>query len=70
MTLFPIGTVIRLIRLARGGSRQALLCLVAFVAGIACIAVGAIFGTTIGLIVGAVLCAVGFAGSRPGISWL
>jgi integral membrane sensor domain MASE1 len=70
MTLFPFGALLRLIRLARHGSRRALSSLLAFVLGLGLIIASAIIGSTVGTVVGAVLFAVGYAGSRPGFSWL
>jgi hypothetical protein len=55
MTFFPLGTILRLFRLARRGSRRALLFLLAFLGGLALIVLGAIAGSTILAVIGAVL---------------
>jgi uncharacterized membrane protein YjfL (UPF0719 family) len=65
MTLFPIGTLIRLIGLARNGSRLALLALTGFLIGLGVIVAAAIDHSTAGIVCGAVLFAAGCAGSRP-----
>jgi hypothetical protein len=70
MTFFPFGTLLRLIRLARRGSRRALICLGAFVAGLGLVIGSAVVGSTIGIAIGAVALTVGLAGSRPGIGGL
>jgi hypothetical protein len=70
MTLFPLGTILRLLRLARHGSRRALLFLLAFLGGFALIVLGATSGSTALAVIGTVLVLIGFAGSRPGTTWL
>jgi hypothetical protein len=70
MTFFPLGIILRMFRLARRGSRRALLFLLAFPGGVALIVLGAIVGSTVLAVVGAVLVVVGFAASRPGTNWL
>jgi hypothetical protein len=54
----------------RHGSRRTLSCLLAFVLGLGLIIASAIIGSTVGTVVGALLFAAGYAGSRPGFSWL
>jgi peptidoglycan/LPS O-acetylase OafA/YrhL len=70
VTFFPLGTILRLFRLARRGSRRALLFLLAFLSGLALIVLGAIDGSTVLGVIGAVLVVIGFAASRPGTTWL
>jgi hypothetical protein len=65
MTFFPIGTLMRLLRLVRAGYPGAVGALLAFVGGLALLIGSAIAGYDVGVIVGGVLFAVGFAGSRP-----
>jgi hypothetical protein len=47
-----------------------LIFLLAFVLGLGLIVASAIVGFTVGIVGGAVFCGIGFAGSRPGVSWL
>jgi hypothetical protein len=65
MTFFPIGTFMRLLRLARTGSPGAFGALLAFGGGLGLLIGSAIAGYNVGIIVGGVLFAIGFAGSRP-----
>jgi hypothetical protein len=65
MTYFPFGTFMRLLRLARSGSQSAIVALLAFVAGLGLLIGSAVAGSGVGVVVGGVLFAVGFAGSRP-----
>jgi hypothetical protein len=65
MTYFPFGTLIRLLRRVRSGSPGAVGFLLAFVGGLGVLIGAAAAGSGAGVAAGAVLLAVGFAGSRP-----
>lgn len=65
MTFFPIGTIMRLLRLVRTGSPGAIGALLAVVGGLGLLIGSAITGYDLGVVIGGVLVAVGFAGSRP-----
>jgi len=65
MTYFPFGTLVRLVRLVRRGSPGAVGFLLAFVGGLGLLIGAAVAGSRAGVGIGAVLFAVGFAGSRP-----
>lgn len=69
MTFFPIGTLLRLLRLVRAGSPGAIGALLAFVGGLGLLIGSGIAGYGVGVIVGAALFAIGFAGSRPPTWW-
>jgi hypothetical protein len=65
MSFFPIGTLVRLLRLVLSGSPGAIGALLAFVGGLGLVIGSAITGYGLGVIIGGLLIAVGFAGSRP-----
>lgn len=65
MTYFPFGTFIRLLRLVRRRSPGAIGFLLAFLGGLGLVIGSAVAGSGTGVVIGAVLFAVGFAGSRP-----
>jgi hypothetical protein len=65
MTYFPFGTIMRLLRQVRSRSPSAICFLLAFVAGLGLLIASAVAGSGAGIGIGAVLFALGFAGSRP-----
>ena len=64
MTLFPFGTFMCLVRLARTGSRGAVVLLALFVVGLLVVIAASAAGNGVGVLVGGVMFGVGAIGAR------